>query len=61
MLKEQAASLSIDNLDTIESLLSKEVVTFEGGKYTDDIKTCIYELLSLNVGVKNVAPIIRCR
>ena len=62
-LKEQVASFSIDNLelkDTIESLLSEEVVTFEGGKYTDDVRTCIYELLSLNVGVKNVAPIIRC-
>lgn len=40
--------------------MSEEVVTFEGGKYTDDVRTCIYELLSLNVGVKNVAPIIRC-
>ena len=24
------------------------------------MKACVYELLSLNVGVRNVAPIIRC-
>ena len=24
------------------------------------MKVCVYELLSLNVGVRNVAPIIRC-
>lgn len=62
-LKEQINCFSSDNLElreSIESFLSEEVVTFEGGKYTDDVRTCIYELLSLNVGVKNVAPIIRC-
>ena len=40
-------------------LTSDEVTTFEGGKYTDDVRACVYELLSLNVGVRNVAPIIR--
>lgn len=41
-------------------LLTAEIKTFEGGKYTDDIRTCIYELLSLNVGTHNVASIIKC-
>jgi hypothetical protein len=46
--------------EEIESILSSEPekTTFESGKYTDDVRTCIYELLSLNVGVCNVAPII---
>ena len=30
------------------------------GKYTDDIQACIYELLSLNVGVRNIGPTIYC-
>ena len=46
---------------TIESiLLSEEVTTFEHGRYTDDVRACVYELLSLNVGVRNVGPVIRC-
>lgn len=45
--------------EAVESLLdSEEVVTFENGKYRDDIRSCIYELLSLNVGI-NVSPIIK--
>ena len=36
----------------------KTIVGFEKGKYTDNIRACCYELLSLNVGVKNVKPII---
>ena len=62
-LKEKVTSFIMDNLelkDTIESLLSEEVFTFEGGKYTDNVRTCMYKLPSLNVGVKNIAPIIRC-
>ena len=47
-----------DEMDEI--LKSDEIVTFEHGKYTDNVRACIYELLSLNVGVRNVAPIIRC-
>lgn len=34
--------------------------TFEGGRYTNNICACIYELLSLNVGVHNVGLIICC-
>lgn len=62
-LKEEVATLDLNNAElneTIESILSsEEISTFEGGKYTDDVRACIYELLSLNVGVRNVAPIIR--
>ena len=64
-LKEEVASLAFHNSelnDTIQSILSSEpqIATFENGKYTDDVRACVYELLSLNVGVRNVAPIIRC-
>ena len=46
--------------DTLESVLADtEVYTFEGGRYTDNVHACVYELLSLNVGVYNVALIIR--
>ena len=47
--------------ETLQSILKDtEVRTFEGGRYTDNVRACIYELLSLNVGVHNIAPIIRC-
>ena len=57
MLDSSNAKLS----ETIESILSSdEIATFEGGKYTDDVRAYIYELLSLNVGVRNVKPIVCC-
>ena len=54
-LKEEVASLAFHNSelnDTIQSILSSEpqIATFENGKYTDDVRACVYELLSLNVG-----------
>lgn len=64
LLKEKLSTLDLDNAEmskTLESILnSDEITTFEGGKYTDDVRACVYELLSLNVGVNNIAPIIRC-
>ena len=64
LLKEEILVLDSSNAElseTIESILSSdEIATFEGGKYTDDIRACIYELLSLNVGVRNVKPIVCC-
>ena len=62
-LKEEVSALDSNNAElneTIESILSCEVTTFKGGKYTEDVRACVYELLSLNVGVRNVAPIIQC-
>ena len=64
LLKEEVLALDSNNAElstTIESiLLSEEVTTFEHGRYTDDVRACVYELLSLNVGVRNVGPVIRC-
>ena len=63
-LKKELYCLEQDNAEmaeAIESVLQDtQVHTFEGGKYTNDVRACMYELLSLNVGVRNVAPIIRC-
>ena len=63
-LKKELYCLESNNAEmaeTLESILQDtEVNTFEGGRYTDNVRACIYELLSLNVGVRNVAPIIRC-
>ena len=63
-LKTKMLSADLDNAqlrDEMDEILkSDEIVTFEHGKYTDNVRACIYELLSLNVGVRNVAPIIRC-
>ena len=62
-LKDKLSCLVSDNAEmaeTLESVLKDtEVHIFEGGRYTDNVRACIYELLSLNVGVRNVAPIIR--
>ena len=35
------------------------VTTYDGGKYSDDIRSCCYELLSLNVGIRNIKPVIK--
>lgn len=59
-LKEKVNSLDLELSETIESTIDTTIKTFEGGKYTDDVRACVYELLSLNVGVRNVAPVIRC-
>ena len=60
LLKEKINSLDLELSETIESTIDTTIKTFEGGKYTDDVQACVYELLSLNVGVRNVAPVIRC-
>jgi len=63
-LKKELYFLELDNVEmaeTLESVLTDtKIHAFEGGKYTNDVRACIYELLSLNVGVRNIAPIIRC-
>lgn len=61
LLKEKATSLDIELDEALESALKDtKITTFEGGRYNDDVRACVYELLSLNVGVRNIAPIIRC-
>jgi len=61
-LHEEISQLEQKNLelqDTVEELVSSEdVVTYQQGKYTDDVRACCYELLSLNVGVQNVKAVI---
>ncbi|XP_065893139.1 uncharacterized protein [Dysidea avara] len=48
----------------LERLQELQCNTFESKvhqmKYLDNVRQCCIELLSLNVGVKNVEPIIRC-
>ena len=36
-----------------------EIQTFAKGKFNDDVRSCCYELLSLNVGIRNVVPVIK--
>ena len=64
VLKEKVSSLDLENAEISQELQdflsSEEIITFEGGKYTDRVRACVYELLSLNVGVKNIARTIRC-
>ena len=45
--------------EEMDRLEKKRLVTFEHGKYSDGVRQCCLELLSMNVGVKNVDPIIR--
>ena len=45
--------------EEIDRLEKERLVTFEHGKYSDGVRQCCLELLSINVGVKNVDPIIR--
>lgn len=56
LLKEKAASLDIELDEALESTLKDtKRTTFEGGRYNDNVRACVYELLPLNVGVRNIA------
>lgn len=62
-LSEEVESLECENLElreTVEELLEEndEIIAYENGKYKDNIRSCCYELLSLNVGVKNIEKVI---
>ena len=46
-----------DSIKKLESS-SKKLIFYKDGKYTDSLRMCIMELLSYNVGILNVAPII---
>ena len=62
-LKEDLFSAHMLNAQLREDLdaeLNSEICTFEDGKYTDDVRACVYELLSLNVGIRNITPVILC-
>lgn len=51
---------NIELSEKINELTSTDddVETFQKGRYNDDVCTR-YELLSLNVGIRNVVPVIR--
>ena len=44
-LNEEIACLSLENseLDDVIQSIESEITTFEHGKYTDDVRACIYE------------------
>ena len=61
-LLEEIADLEQKNSelrDTVEELVSdKDISAYQNGKYTDDVRACCYELLSLNVGIRNISAVI---
>jgi E1A/CREB-binding protein len=63
-LKVDLRNLEEDNielrnqLEEVTSSTENEIETFHKGRFNDDIRSCCYQLLSLNVGVRNVGPVI---
>ena len=61
-LKQQLLDLKEANaqlLDELNHLQTRKVTTFVDGKYTDSVRICVMELLSRNVGIRQVEPVIR--
>ena len=61
-LKQQLLDLNEANaqlLDEVNHLQTRTVTTYVDGKYTDDVRICVMELLSRNVGIRQVEPVIR--
>ena len=65
-LKENLPSLEEHNIvlrDQLEEASSSsennEIETFRKGCFSDDIRSCCYKLLLLNVGIRNIDPVIR--
>ena len=59
---ELLESENLELRETVNELMAAneaEILTFEKGKYRDNIRSCCYELLSLNVGVRNIEKVIR--
>ena len=49
LLVEEVRKLEYDNAelkDKVDEVMSDNIVTFEGGKYTNDVRACCYELLA---------------
>ena len=61
---QEISVLEEENLDLhekVEAIIAEaneNILTFEKGRYTDDVRACCYELLSLNIGVNNIKPVI---
>lgn len=54
-LKQANAQL----FDQVHNLQTRKVTTYMDGKYTDDVRICVMELLSRNVGIRQIEPVIR--
>ena len=61
MEKEELLHINSEYRDMMKELQSKKgkLTFYQEGKYTDDLRMCIMELLSCNVGIFNVEPIIK--
>ena len=46
-------------MEKIEEIEWQQVPTFQGRQYLHNVWQCCLELLSLNVGVQNIEPVIR--
>lgn len=61
--KEQLKELEQENYilrsDLDEIMVNKEIVSFEDGMYSSDIRVVFYELISRGVGSKHVSDIMR--
>ena len=63
-LSDEIDALEKENRSTrynIDELMSsnEDILSFSKGRYTDSIRSCCYELLSLIVGVRNITPVIK--
>ena len=61
-LRQQIIDLKDANaqlLDQVKQLEMREITTYVDGKYTDDVRICIMDLLSRNVGIRQIEPVIR--
>ena len=62
-MKEKVAYLEDKNCtlkDEIDELLNRDYVqTFQNGRYTKEVRQVYYELLSMNVGVRNCEKVVR--
>ena len=46
-------------LKEVKQLQLRKLTTFEGGKYSDELRMCVMELLSHNVAILRVVPVIQ--
>ena len=58
-LKQKELELREKELDYLQSIYENDTIrTFHEGKYTDEVRLCIMELLSMNVSINKVNEII---
>ena len=61
-LKQQIIDLKEANshlVDELKYLQTRKVTTYVDGKYTDDVRICVMDLLARNVGIRQIEPVIR--